>query len=1132
MSDLNSQARRIFYESLDCPQAEWDAFLDRACGGDGELRRLAEALLKAHESPATFLERPIVGRTRLETSRSATDSTATRSPVPEEEVSATESAVLGDDRYRVLRSHAQGGLGEVFVAEDRELNREVALKEIRSEYARDKDFADRFLLEAQVTGHLEHPGIVPVYGAGHHSDGRPYYAMRFIHGESFDKAISQFHGGTEEGEADSPERSVAFRQLLGRFVDVCQAAAYAHSKGVIHRDLKPGNVMLGRFGETLIVDWGLARVLDNPERNGDSKGSWVRPTVGPASATRAGSALGTPAYMSPEQAAGDRDRVGPASDVYSLGAMLYEILTGKPSFDGNLVDVLDRIQRGKFSRPREVTSDVPAALEAVCLKAMATDPADRYADAQEIARDVESWLADEPPSAWREPLRARAARWIRKHQRLTAVTLTLAFVAVIAAAAAGMWYQNARAQQQARQTQIARETTVELDRAEDALDALSKSLADRRVMQKFISDLGGWRRQVEAARTALGRAKLVAADDEVPLDAAVGERMQALRVRLQGEEKHLKLAERLDRIRLDASKMGTDGVIEMAAAGDKYAGIFREVLGVDIEHDDAAQIANKIHRSPFRTILVATLDHWAICSQTIHSHQVQLLPRILEVARKADPDPWRDRFRDINTWRAKDRGVITAALAKEVDVAAQSPHTLEALVFKLPLENRRPLLKRALLAYPGDFWLNFDAGRVSKEPAARLGYLQAAIAIRPKTVLLYVRLGLELTRSGDLDGAIAAYRKAMEVDPAGAAGAYVNLAGLFINQQRWGDAAENYRMALKLGVTLVGVRTNLATCLMQMGRDDEAIETYRAALKANPKHLTALGGLGQVLLRSGRYAEAIPVLQQVLRLLPRNDPHRRLLMGHLAQARAHVALANEKPTRLALSKGRVEVSGELKAGNPKEASPPNRGSPRAAYLVRLEAGNHYQIDAVGGFGKVLRVEDEKQFCLSINEYVAIGDRRRARLVFSPETSGDYRVVVAARLPKYLGRFSLAIGEVREDGPPQVFPVNPPANNPNQTNAVSVELGVSLEAGRAYRFEATGKPRPHFTAISSPAGRKINQAPEIGPRETGMVFLDLTPQKTGQYTVRVESQANVADRKYTLRVHKFRPPAVKSGRSVQ
>ncbi len=166
-------------------------------------------------------------------------------------------------RFRILRPHAEGGLGKVSVAHDEELHREVALKEIQERHADDPESRTRFLVEAEITGGLEHPGIVPVYGLGQYADGRPFYAMRFIRGDSLKEAIEQFHK-PEAKRLPAGERALALRKLLGRFLDVCNAIAYAHSRGVLHRDLKPGNIMLGKYGETLVVDWGLAKPVGGP----------------------------------------------------------------------------------------------------------------------------------------------------------------------------------------------------------------------------------------------------------------------------------------------------------------------------------------------------------------------------------------------------------------------------------------------------------------------------------------------------------------------------------------------------------------------------------------------------------------------------------------------------------------------------------------------------------------------------------------------------------------------------------------------------------------------------------------------------------------------------------------------------
>ena len=206
-------------------------------------------------------------------------------------------------------------------------------------------------------------------GWGHTPTAGRYYAMRFIKGDSLKEAIDRFHADKSH-HGDPGRRSLELRKLLRRFTDVCNAIEYAHSRGVLHRDIKPGNIIVGRHGETLVVDWGLAKAT------GKSDPSAAERTLLPSSAsgsseTLPGSALGTPAYMSPEQAEGQLERLGPRSDVYSLGATLYCLLTGQPPFAGEVVDVIRAVQRGDFRPPRQLDPSIDPALEAICLKAMA-----------------------------------------------------------------------------------------------------------------------------------------------------------------------------------------------------------------------------------------------------------------------------------------------------------------------------------------------------------------------------------------------------------------------------------------------------------------------------------------------------------------------------------------------------------------------------------------------------------------------------------------------------------------------------------------------------------------------------------------------------------------------------------------
>ena len=350
------------------------------------------------------------------------------------------------ERYAKLGLHAVGGLGEVYLARDEQLDRQVALKEMQERHADASEKRERFLLEGCVTGRLEHPGIVPVYSLGADSAGRPFYTMRFIRGRSLNKAIKLMH--RREDLQIHPSDS-SLRSVLQSFIATCHAIEYAHSRGVLHCDLKPDNIMVGKFGETYVVDWGMARVegdaLVSYQNDGETPlRLWRSVTQG-----RQGSAMGTPAYMSPEQACGDWKRLKEAGDVFSLGATLYQILTGVPPYMGESVtEVLNLAAAGTFPSPREVAPRIPRPLEAICLKAMAERPEHRYSSAQQLAEEVDRWLGDEPLLACPDSPWDRVRRYARRNRALVLSGVAAVAMIAIVSTVSAVAVNRARLEQQ------------------------------------------------------------------------------------------------------------------------------------------------------------------------------------------------------------------------------------------------------------------------------------------------------------------------------------------------------------------------------------------------------------------------------------------------------------------------------------------------------------------------------------------------------------------------------------------------------------------------------------------------------------------------------------------------------------
>ncbi len=311
------------------------------------------------------------------------------------------------NRFKLDLLHEQGGLGLIHSAFDRQLERTVAIKTIQEHLQSNPRVRELFQRESEITSRLEHPGTIPVYSRGVLSDGRPFYAMRFIQGSNLFHEINKFHDLEKKSNQNSTERSLALRQLLRRMIDVCQVIDHAHRKRYLHRDIKPENIMIGPNDETLVVDWGLARPFRQDEselfRDPESE-----------------KGVGTPAYMAPEQAAGAVGaQANPSIDIYSLGATLFAILTGQKPYNGlERQQIRQELLKRAPLKPREINPRIAAPLEAICLKAMNRDPEQRYGSPKALAQDLERWLADEPVSAYQDPLSVRFRRWQRRHRSI------------------------------------------------------------------------------------------------------------------------------------------------------------------------------------------------------------------------------------------------------------------------------------------------------------------------------------------------------------------------------------------------------------------------------------------------------------------------------------------------------------------------------------------------------------------------------------------------------------------------------------------------------------------------------------------------------------------------------------------
>jgi serine/threonine-protein kinase len=565
--------------------------------------------------------------------------------------------------YEVQQLLGHGGMGIVYKAWHVRLRRPVAVKMLLAGIYAQPQELERFLREAQTVAGLHHPNIVQVHEAGD-LGGRPYFTMEFVEGGSLAGKMT----GTPQGA----------RQAAALVASVALAVHAAHQHGIVHRDLKPGNILLAEDGTPKLTDFGLARPLEAT-----------------AGLTLSGVPVGTPSYMAPEQAEGKSGRVGPAADTYALGAILYELLTGRAPFRAETAaETLRQVMSRDAVPPSRLNAAVPRDLETICLKCLEKAPERRYPSALALAEDLHRFQRNEPIVARPVGPLERGLRWARRNP--TAAALVATALALIGLTfGGGICLAQLRAE---RQTEWRTGVSRAVEQA-GMLRAEFHFEQARQMLQEV-------RRRLEQG----GPADLRQSVDQALADLA--------------------LVEKLDTARLQTAtpvegKFGPGGPESIYESGLVEAGLGRP-------GDNIETVAARVRGSAVREEIVAGLDDWASIAPDPARRAW-----LLAVARAADPDPARDRLRQPELWRD---GPTLSKLVGELRADELSPQLLTALgrVLVQTGSNAAPLLRAAQACYPQDFWVNYELGwslRHSGRSDEALGFFRAALALRPESSL-------------------------------------------------------------------------------------------------------------------------------------------------------------------------------------------------------------------------------------------------------------------------------------------------------------------------------------------------------------------------------------------------------------